>query len=197
MHEPPQSLVLPFPLHQVLGHFRRAVGGDLVHEPPQSLVLPFPLHQVLGHFRRAVGGDLVHKPPQSLNLPFPLHQVSGHFRCAAGGNVKILLPETEAQGLAGSGEQREEAAECAHKNTLPPGCPGKRVHITLAARFCYPSYLIFKPGSREPCSVLHLGNPVRYRRVPAERYRGLHTGSGNLPPGFPHPRRSWNRNPGF
>ena len=26
------------------------------------------------------------------------------------GNVKILLPETEAQGLAGSGEQREEAA---------------------------------------------------------------------------------------
>ena len=30
-----------------------------------------------------------------------------------GGNVKILLPETEAQGLAGVGEQREEAAECA------------------------------------------------------------------------------------
>ena len=29
---------------------------------------------------------------------------------AAGGNVKILLPETEAQGLAGVGEQREEAA---------------------------------------------------------------------------------------
>ena len=55
----------------------------------------------------------------------------------------------------------------------------------------------FMPGSREPCNVLHLGNPVRYRRVPAERYRGLHTGSGNLPPGFPHPRRSWNRNPGF
>ena len=32
---------------------------------------------------------------------------------SGGGNVKILLPETEAQGLAGSGEQREEAAECA------------------------------------------------------------------------------------
>ena len=29
---------------------------------------------------------------------------------SGGGNVKILLPETEAQGLAGSGEQREEAA---------------------------------------------------------------------------------------
>ena len=29
---------------------------------------------------------------------------------AAGGNVKILLPGTEAQGLAGVGEQREEAA---------------------------------------------------------------------------------------
>ena len=27
-----------------------------------------------------------------------------------GGNVKILLPGTEAQGFAGSGEQREEAA---------------------------------------------------------------------------------------
>ena len=32
---------------------------------------------------------------------------------SGGGNVKILLPETEVQGLAGSGEQREEAAECA------------------------------------------------------------------------------------
>lgn len=32
---------------------------------------------------------------------------------SGGGNVKNLLPETEAQGLAGSGEQREEAAECA------------------------------------------------------------------------------------
>ncbi len=85
-----------------------------MHEPSQSLNLPFPLHQVLGYFRRAVGGDLVHEPPQSLDLPFPLHQVSGHFRRAwvktGGGNVKILLPETEAQGLAGSGEQREEAA---------------------------------------------------------------------------------------
>ena len=29
---------------------------------------------------------------------------------SGGGNVKILLPETEAQGLTGSGEQREEAA---------------------------------------------------------------------------------------
>ncbi len=29
---------------------------------------------------------------------------------SGGENVKILLPETEAQGLAGSGEQREEAA---------------------------------------------------------------------------------------
>ena len=29
---------------------------------------------------------------------------------SGGGNVKILLPGTEVQGLAGSGEQREEAA---------------------------------------------------------------------------------------
>ena len=35
---------------------------------------------------------------------------------SGGGNVKILLPETEAQGLAGSGEQREEAAGCAEKS---------------------------------------------------------------------------------
>lgn len=95
------------------------------------------------------------------------------------------------------------------KRGAPPGAqknrePSWKVELrqsksgpALAARFCYPSYLIFMPGSREPCSVLHLGNPVRYRRVPAERYRGLHIGSGNLPPGFPHPRRSWNRNPGF
>ena len=39
--------------------------------------------------------------------------MSGRARGGAksgGGNVKILLPETEAQDLAGSGEQREEAA---------------------------------------------------------------------------------------
>ena len=35
---------------------------------------------------------------------------------SGGGNVKILLPETEAQGLAGSGEQREEAAGRAEKS---------------------------------------------------------------------------------
>ena len=35
---------------------------------------------------------------------------------SGGGNVKILLPGTEAQGLAGSGEQREETAGCAEKS---------------------------------------------------------------------------------
>ena len=35
---------------------------------------------------------------------------------SGGGNVKILLPGTEVQGLAGVGEQREEAAECAEKS---------------------------------------------------------------------------------
>ena len=35
---------------------------------------------------------------------------------SGGGNVKILLPETEVQGLAGSGEQREEAAGRAEKS---------------------------------------------------------------------------------
>ena len=35
---------------------------------------------------------------------------------SGGGNVKILLPETEAQDLAGSGEQREEVAGRAEKS---------------------------------------------------------------------------------
>ena len=120
--------------------------------------------------------------------------------------MKILLPETEAQGFAGSEEQREEAAGSSEGQN-PAATAGRRPPTdslelresksgpALAARFCCPSYLIFMLGSREPYSVLHLENPVRYHRVPAERYRGLHTGSGNLPPGFPHPRRSWNRNP--
>ena len=38
------------------------------------------------------------------SCPPPEREKSG------GGNVKILLPETEPQGLAGSGEQREVAA---------------------------------------------------------------------------------------
>ena len=36
---------------------------------------------------------------------------------SGGGNVKILLPETELQGFAGSGEQRE-AAGCPTGHTL-------------------------------------------------------------------------------
>ena len=36
------------------------------------------------------------------------HRVPGRSK-SGGGNVKILLPETELQGLAGSGEQREGA----------------------------------------------------------------------------------------
>ena len=91
VHEFPQSLVPPFPLHQVSGPFRPVAGGDLVHETPQSLVLPFPLHQVSGHFRRGAGGDLVHEFSQSLVLPFPLHQVSDSFRPAAG-QVGAWLP---------------------------------------------------------------------------------------------------------
>ena len=112
---------------------------------------------------------------------------------SGGGNVKILLPGTEAQEIAGSGEQRAEAArrlrgqnQSATAGRRPPTdsleLRESKSGPALAARFCFPSYLIFMPGSREPCSVLHLGNPVRYRRVPAERYRGLRTGSGNLPP---------------
>ena len=79
VHEHPQSLDPPFPLHQVSGAFWRAAGEDLVHEHPQSLDFPFPLHQVSGAFWRAAGGDLVHELPQSLDSPFPLHQVTGAF----------------------------------------------------------------------------------------------------------------------
>ena len=48
----------------------------------------------------------------------------GHRRATAraksgGGNVKILLPGTELQGFAGSGEQREGAAVCPAGH--PPG----------------------------------------------------------------------------
>ena len=43
------------------------------------------------------GANRPARPPANQNFP-------------AGSCVKILLPETEAQGLAGSGEQREEAA---------------------------------------------------------------------------------------
>ena len=84
VHEPPQNLVLSFPLHQVSGPFRRSAGTDLVHKSPQGPVLSFPLHQVSGLFRRSAGTDLVHKSQQNLVLSSPLHQVSGPFRRSAG-----------------------------------------------------------------------------------------------------------------
>ena len=83
VHESPQALASPFPLHQVSGHFRRGAGEDLVHESPQVLVPPFPLHQVSGHFRRGAGEDLVHESPQALASPFLLHQVSDLSRPGA------------------------------------------------------------------------------------------------------------------
>ena len=93
VHETPQALVPPFPLHQVSGPFRRGAGGELVHEFPQAFEPPFPLHQVSGHFRRGTGGDLVHEFPQALVPPFPLHQVSGHFRRGAGEDLVYEFPQ--------------------------------------------------------------------------------------------------------
>ena len=90
MHEFLQGLDLPFPLHQVCGHFQQAFAGDLVHEFLQSLEFPFPLHQVCGHFEQAAAEDLVHESPQGLDLPFPLHQIPGHFQSAAAAG-KITL----------------------------------------------------------------------------------------------------------
>ena len=40
---------------------------------------------------------------------------------SGGGNVKILLPGTVAQGFAGVGEQREEAAGCSEGRKEPAG----------------------------------------------------------------------------
>ena len=93
MHEFPQSLVPPFAVHQVSGHFRREVGEDLAHETPQSLVPPFSLHQVSGHFRRAAATDLVHESPQALVPPFPLHQVSSSFWLAAATDLVHEFPQ--------------------------------------------------------------------------------------------------------
>ena len=84
VHEPPQNLVLSFPLHQVFKPFQCSAGTDLVHKSPQNFIFSFPLHQVSGPFRRSAGTDLVHEPPQNLVLSFPLHQVSGPFRRSAG-----------------------------------------------------------------------------------------------------------------
>ena len=64
-------------------------GADLVHEPPQNLVLSFPLHQVFKPFQCSAGTDLVHKSQQNLVLSFPLHQVSGPFRRSAGTRWKV------------------------------------------------------------------------------------------------------------
>ena len=79
---------------------------------------PFLLLWGVGRRAWEAARGLVHDTPQSLDLPFPLHQVAGYFGRAAGGNVKILFPGTKLQGLAGSGEQRVEAAG-AQKNREP------------------------------------------------------------------------------
>ena len=79
----PQSLIVPFRLHQVSGAFRRCMVADLVQGNLQSLIVPFRLHQVSGAFRRCATADLVQGNPQILIVPFRLHQVSGAFhRCA-------------------------------------------------------------------------------------------------------------------
>ena len=75
-----------FPLHQVCGHFRRGVAGDLVHESPQGLVLSFPLHQVCGPFsacgRRGLGARILAKPCSSVAFALSLRPFSA---CGRGG----------------------------------------------------------------------------------------------------------------
>ena len=77
VHESPQNLVSPFPLHQVFVPFRSSNPSDLVQRLPQTLVPSFPLHQVFGPFRSSNPSDLVHESPQNLVSSFPLHQVFG------------------------------------------------------------------------------------------------------------------------
>ena len=93
VHEPPQSLVLSFPLHQVSGPFQRSASTDLVHKSPQSLVPSFPLHQVSEPFQQSAGADLVHRPPQGLVLSSPLHQVSRPFQRSAGADLVHRPPQ--------------------------------------------------------------------------------------------------------
>ena len=133
VHESPQSLILPFPLHQVSGHFRPAAATDLVHESPQSLILPSPLHQVSGSFWRVAGGDLVHESPQTLVLPFSLHQVSGPFWCVAGGDLVHESP----QSLVTSFPLHQVSG---HADSAPG--PDRRAGLFL--RLCFSS--IYKKG---------------------------------------------------
>ena len=90
----PQSLVSPFPLHQVFGPFPRSAASNLVQRLPQSLVSPFPLHQVFGPFPRSAASDLVQGLPQSLITPFPLHQVFGPFPRSAASDLVQGLPQS-------------------------------------------------------------------------------------------------------
>lgn len=94
VHEIPQTLLLPFQVHQVPDNFQPAGGTGLVHKIPQTLVLPFQLHQVSDIFQPAGGTDLVHKIPQTLVTPFPVHQVSDNFRPAGGTNLVHNNPQT-------------------------------------------------------------------------------------------------------
>ena len=93
VHESPQNLIPPFPLHQVFGPFRSSNPSDLVHESPQNLVLSFPLHQVFVPFRSSSPSDLVHEFPQNLVPPFPLHQVFGPFRSSSPSDLVQRLPQ--------------------------------------------------------------------------------------------------------
>ena len=80
---PRKPLFLRFLCTKSQAIFWRGAGEDLVHESPQALASPFPLHQVSGHFRRGAGEDLVHESPQALASPFLLHQVSDLSRPGA------------------------------------------------------------------------------------------------------------------
>ena len=94
VHENPQALVPPLPLHQVPADFFSGAGADLVHESPLTLVLSFPLHQVPADFFSGAAADLVHVSPLTLVPSFPLHQVPSHF--SSGGGAALVHEDPQA-----------------------------------------------------------------------------------------------------
>jgi|GEM_PF-3237962 len=140
----PQSLIVPFRLHQVSGAFRHCAAADLVQGNPQSLIVPFRLHQVSGAFRHCAAADLVQGNTQSLIVPFRLHQVSGAFRrCAAAdlvqGNTQSLIVPFRLHQVSGA-FRRCAAADLVQGNPQSLIVPFRLHQVSGAFRRCAPCY---------------------------------------------------------
>ena len=71
--------------------FWRGAGEDLVHESPQALASPFPLHQVSGHFlargRRRLGARIAASPCFSFSFAPSLRPFSARGRRRLGARI--------------------------------------------------------------------------------------------------------------